>query len=76
VRAWYRKGDERWQERFKNEWSEERRKKMIDRGVTSRAQHWTVGHYTEEFTRGESEGVMRNIRKAGFRLSESTRQRS
>jgi hypothetical protein len=76
VRASYREGDERWQGRFNNEWSEERRKKMSEHGVTNRAPRWTVGHYTEEFTRDESDGVMRNIRNAGFRLIESTQQKS
>lgn len=49
---------------------------MIERGVTTRAQHWTVGHYTKEFTRGESGGVMRSIRKPGFRLIEPPEQKN
>ncbi len=74
VASWYREGDERWRDRFENEWSEERRKEFLDHGVTNRAQHWTIGHYTEEFTRNESAGVLRNLRKAGFRLAEAAEQ--
>lgn len=68
IRDWYREGDERWKEKFEQEWSEERRQKFLERGVTNRAQHWTLGHYTPEFIRAESESLMRNLRRAGFRL--------
>ncbi|MFC2079561.1 nitroreductase family protein [Candidatus Bipolaricaulota bacterium] len=70
IADWYREGDEAWQQRFENEWSEERRTKFIERGVTNRAQHWTIGHYTEEFTRTQSKGVVDNIKRAGFILEE------
>ena len=70
IAAWYREGDEAWQQRFENEWTEERRAKLIELGVTNRAQNWTIGHYTEEFTRNQSRGVLDNIRRAGFRLSQ------
>ncbi|MFC2105515.1 nitroreductase family protein [Candidatus Bipolaricaulota bacterium] len=68
VAAWYREGDEAWRSRFENEWTDERRAKFTKRGVTNRAQNWTIGHYTEEFTRTRSKGVLDNIRRAGFRL--------
>ncbi len=68
IAAWYHEGDKAWKHRFENEWSEEQRAKFIERGVTNRAQNWTIGHYTEEFTRTQSKGVMDNIRRAGFRL--------
>ncbi|MGB2983872.1 MAG: hypothetical protein WBC63_08455 [Candidatus Bipolaricaulia bacterium] len=48
---------------------------MVARGVTNRAQHWTVGHYTEEFTRGESEGVIRSLHKSGSWLIEPPEER-
>lgn len=70
VAAWYREGDEAWLNRFENEWPEERRQKFIERDITNRAKNWTVGHYTEEFTRRESAGLLANLRKAGFRLTE------
>ena len=68
VAAWYREGDEAWRNRFENEWTDEQRAKFTKRGVTNRAQNWTIGHYTEEFTRTQSKGVLDNIRRAGFRL--------
>lgn len=70
ITAWYREGDEAWQHRFENESTDEQQAKLSKRGVTNRAQNWTIGHYTEEFTRKQSKGVMDNIRRAGFRLSQ------
>lgn len=70
VAEWYREGDEEWRDRRDNVWTEERRQQMAERGVTNRAQHWTVGHYTEEFTRGQSAGLISMIKKSGFRLTE------
>jgi nitroreductase len=70
VADWYREGDEAWCRRRDNDWTEERRQQMAERGVTNRAQHWTIGHYTEEFTRGESAGLIRMLKKSGFRISE------
>jgi FMN reductase (NADPH) len=70
IAAWYREGDEAWIDRRDNVWTEERRRQMAEQGVTNRAQHWTIGHYTKEFTQGESAGLMRMIRKSGFRIGE------
>jgi len=70
VMDWYREGDETWAHQRDNAWTEERRQKMAERGVTNRAQHWTIGHYTEEFTRGESAGVIRMLKKSGFQIGE------
>jgi hypothetical protein len=70
IAAWYQEGDTAWQQRFENDWTEERRAKLIARGVTNRAQNWTIGHYTEEFTRNQSKGLLDNIKRAGFRLSQ------
>lgn len=70
IAAWYREGDKAWQQRFENDWTEEQRAKLIARGVTNRAQNWTIGHYTEEFTRNQSKGLLDNIKRAGFRLSQ------
>jgi FMN reductase (NADPH) len=73
IASWYHEGDAAWMDRFENEWSEEQRAKFIDRGVTNRAQNWTIGHYTEQFTRAQSKGITDNIRRAGFHLpSEET----
>ena len=68
IRDWYREGDEAWRER-KKAWDDERRRVMDERGVTNRAQHWTIGHYTEEFITERSKDVARNIGRAGFRLA-------
>jgi len=70
VASWYREGDEVWRDRFENEWDEARRSKLLERGIDHRAKHWTIGHYTEEFTKRESEGLVANVRRAGFRLGE------
>ena len=68
VTAWYRDGDEAWLERFENEWSEKRRNKFLERGIDNRAKHWTIGHYTEEFTKRETEGLLASLKRAGFRV--------
>jgi len=70
VANWYREEDEAWFHRRDNVWTEERRQEMAARGVTNRAQHWTIGHYTEEFTSGQSRGFLRMIEKSGFRVGE------
>jgi len=67
---WYRKGDEHWLDQRETAWDDEHRKAMDERGVTNRAQHWTIGHYTEEFISGRSKDVIRNLRQAGFRLGD------
>ncbi len=70
IRSWYRVHDEPWRKRFENEWSDQRRQKSIERGVTNRAQAWTIGHYTADFIHNESQSLLRNLRAAGFRLEE------
>ena len=69
ITSWYREGDETWRDRFDNEWSEERRAKFHERGSDKRAEDWTIGHYTEEFTKREAEGLLANLKRAGFRLA-------
>ena len=66
---WYREGDEEWRHQFETAWPEERRLKFLERGIDNRAKHWTIGHYTEEFTRNESAGLLANMERAGFRLA-------
>ncbi len=68
IASWYREGDEAWLERFEKEWDEERRAKLLERGIDNRAKHWTIGHYTEEFTKRVSEGLLANLKRAGFRV--------
>ena len=69
IAEWYREGDDEWQHRFEDEWPEERRAKLLERGIDNRAKHWTIGHYTEEFTRNESAGLLSNLERAGFRVA-------
>ena len=69
VRAWYREADERWRNWFVNEASDEQRKKFTERGVTNRAQHITLGHYTEKFVKHETKGLLANLEAAGFRVT-------
>jgi nitroreductase len=70
IAEWYREGDEAFLDRFHNQLSEEQRAKLLERGVTNRAQGWTIGHYTEEFIRNESKGILDNLHRARFRLNE------
>jgi FMN reductase (NADPH) len=69
IADWYREGDEEWQRRFKNDWDEEQRTKFLERGIDNRAKHWTIGHYTEEFVRNESEKLLANLKRGGFRVA-------
>jgi len=71
IAAWYRDGDEAWRNRFETERDEERRAKLLERGIDHRAKHWTIGHYTEEFTKRETEGLLANLKRAGFRVTGS-----
>jgi FMN reductase (NADPH) len=71
IADWYREGDEAWRKRFETEWDEERRTKFLERGIDHRAKHWTIGHYTEEFTKRETEGLLANLERAGFRVTGS-----
>jgi len=68
IAAWYRSGDNAWRDQFKTEWDEQRRAKFLERGIDNRAKHWTIGHYTEEFTKREAAGLLANLKRAGFRV--------
>jgi FMN reductase (NADPH) len=63
IRAWFKQKDKRWLGL-----PEETRKKFEARGITNWAQRTTIGHYTEEFITAESEGVLRNLSAAKFRM--------
>ena len=64
IRTWFTQKDARWQAL-----SEETRQKFEAQGITTWAQRTTLGHYTDEFLSGESEGVLRNLLAAKFKLS-------
>jgi len=69
IAEWYRDGDDAWQRAFNTEWDEEKRAKFVERGIDNRAKNWTIGHYTEAFTKGESAGLIANLQRAGFRVT-------
>jgi FMN reductase (NADPH) len=69
IAEWYREGDEAWRRAFETEWSDEHRAKLVEKGVDNRAKFWTIGHYTEEFIKRETEGVIENLQRAGFRVT-------
>lgn len=69
IASWYREGDEAWLRRFEDEWTEERRAEFLERGIDNRAKHWTIGHYTEEFTKRETAGLLAGLERAGFRVT-------
>lgn len=63
IRSFYRDKDREW-----NEVSETKKHKLQEKGIHNYAQAITLGHYTPEFIKGESEKLIANIKKAGFRL--------
>jgi nitroreductase len=63
VRAFYREEDARF-----DALGEEAKAKLGERGITNRAQHRTLGHYTEAFIREESATILEGLRRAGFRI--------
>jgi len=65
IRSFYRDKDREW-----NEVSETKKHKLQEKGIHNYAQAITLGHYTPEFIKGESEKLIANIKKAGFRLWE------
>jgi nitroreductase len=65
IRRFYRERDAMWEQI-----PAERRERLEARGIHNFAQMRTVGHYTEEFIRGESEAILKHLKKAGFWLTE------
>ncbi len=63
VRAYYRDKDKQW-----DDLPEAKREKLREKGIENYAQYRTLGHYTSEFIRSESEKVIENLRRAGFRF--------
>jgi nitroreductase len=63
IVAFYREKDQAWEDL-----PEEIRRDLLLRNIRNTAQSVTVGHYTEEFIAGESEAILRNLKKAGFKL--------
>lgn len=65
IRAFYREKDATWEQM-----PEARRSQLEAMGIHNFAQMRTIGHYTEQFIRGESHAIRENLRRAGFRLPE------
>ncbi|MCX6096621.1 MAG: nitroreductase family protein [Candidatus Bipolaricaulota bacterium] len=64
IRGFYREEDARYEAL-----PEETKAMLRKKGVTNRAQHRTIGHYTEELIRRESEAILANLKRAGFRFT-------
>jgi nitroreductase len=65
MRAFFRERDQGWEGLQK-----ELRQRFEERGIRNSAQRVTLGHYTREFIGGESEAVLRNLKRSGFRLGD------
>ena len=65
IRAFYHEKNQEWWEGL----SEESKRTFRERGITNKAQERTIGHYTEQFIRGESKSILENIEKAKFKLT-------
>ena len=63
IRAHFADKDGQWEE-----FPQTRREKLRAKGVENYAQFVTLGHYTSEFIRSESEKLIENLRQAGFRF--------
>lgn len=64
IRRFFQEKDGAW-----DQLPEEERGQLQARGIRNTAQRVTVGHYTEEFIRGESEAICANLKRAGLRLT-------
>ncbi len=65
LRALFAERDREWEEM-----PQARRQRLEERGIHNMAQRATLGHYTRRFIRGESKGVLRNLKAAGFHLTD------
>jgi nitroreductase len=65
IRAFYHQKNQEWWDGL----SEESKRTFRERGITNKAQERTIGHYTEQFIRGESKRILENLEKAKFKLA-------
>jgi len=63
TRAHFADKNRRWEE-----FPHAKREKLRENGIENYAQFVTLGHYTSEFIRSESEKLIENLRQAGFRF--------
>jgi len=67
VRAYYRERDRQW-----DELPAAKQEKLREKGIGNYAQFKTLGHYTRQFIHSESEKVIENLERAGFRFGAKT----
>ncbi len=63
MRAYYRDKNKQW-----DELPQAKREKLREKGIENYAQFVTLGHYTRQFIRSESEKLIANLKRAGFRF--------
>lgn len=63
IRAYYRERNMLW-----DDLPQAKREKLRKKGIDNYAQSVTLGHYTPEFIRSESEKLIENLKRAGFRF--------
>jgi len=65
IRAFYHQKNQEWWDGL----SEQSKRAFRERGITNKAQERTIGHYTEQFIKGESKRILENLEKAKFKLT-------
>lgn len=63
IRAYYRERNTLW-----DDLPQAKREKLREKGIDNYAQSVTLGHYTPEFIHSESEKLIENLKRAGFRF--------
>ena len=66
IRAHFHDKNKQW-----DELPQAKREKLREKGIENYAQFKTLGHYTPEFIRSESEKVIENLKRAGFKLGDA-----
>ncbi len=66
IRAHFHDKNKQW-----GELPQAKREKLREKGIENYAQFKTLGHYTPEFIRSESEKVIENLKRAGFKLGDA-----
>ena len=66
IRAHFHDKNKQW-----DELPQAKREKLREKGIENYAQFKTLGHYTPEFIRSESEKVIEYLKRAGFKLGDA-----
>jgi len=67
IRAHFHDKNKQW-----DDLPQAKREKLRKKGIENYAQFVTLGHYTPEFIRSESEKLIANLKRAGFKLGNET----